>query len=76
MRSVVNSGYRLHPAPARCRWRHGIVITNARIVTGLSEDAKGIIPQGSVFVKDGKIVSVSAGAATVPDGAQVIDAQA
>jgi imidazolonepropionase-like amidohydrolase len=60
-------------APPAADGSQGIVITNARIVTGVSEDAQGVFPQGSVFVKDGKIVSVSAGAAKVPDGAQVID---
>ena len=60
-------------APPAADGSQGIVITNARIITGVSEDAKGVFAQGSVFVKDGKIVSVSAGAAQVPDGAQVID---
>jgi len=53
----------------------GIVITNARIITGVSEDSAGIIPQGAVVLKEGKIVSVSSGVATPPAGALVIDAQ-
>ena len=47
-----------------------LVITNARIIDGNG----GMIERGSVVVRDGKIVSVAAGAASVP-GARVIDAQ-
>jgi imidazolonepropionase-like amidohydrolase len=48
----------------------GLVITNARILDGLG----GVIERGTVVVRDGRIVSVTAGAASVP-GARVIDAQ-
>jgi imidazolonepropionase-like amidohydrolase len=48
----------------------GLVITNARILDGRG----GAIERGSVVIRDGKIVSVSAGAATV-SGAQTIDAK-
>jgi enamidase len=47
-----------------------LVITNARIIDG----AGGTIPRGSVAVRDGRILSVSAGSAT-PAGAPVIDAK-
>jgi imidazolonepropionase-like amidohydrolase len=46
-----------------------LVITNARILDGLG----GTIERGSVAVRDGKIVSVAAGAASA-QGARVIDA--
>src|SRR6266851_4766653 len=52
----------------------GLVITNARIIPGLGDGSGGMIERGSVVVRDGRIVSVSAGAATAP-GARVIDAQ-
>lgn len=45
-----------------------LVITNARILDGTG----GAIERGSVVVRDGKIVSVAAGAATA-QGARVID---
>ena len=48
-----------------------LVITNARIIDGNG----GVIPDGTVVVEDGRISSVSAGAATGPDGARQIDAQ-
>ena len=48
-----------------------LVVTNARILDGKG----GVIDRGSVVVRDGKIVSVSSGAATNVDGAQTIDAQ-
>jgi len=48
-----------------------LVVTNARILDGKG----GVIDRGSVVVRDGKIVSVSSGAATKVDGAQTIDAQ-
>jgi imidazolonepropionase-like amidohydrolase len=51
-----------------------LVITNARIVTGKSEDSAGLIERGFIVVRDGKIVSVSAGTASV-GGVRVIDAQ-
>ena len=46
----------------------GLVLANARIIDGKG----GVIENGSVVVKDGRIVSVAADAATVP-GALVID---
>ena len=48
-----------------------LVVTNARIVDGKG----GVIERGSVVVRDGKIVSVAAGAAASIAGAQQIDAQ-
>jgi imidazolonepropionase-like amidohydrolase len=48
-----------------------IVITNARILDGKG----GVIDRGSVVVRGGKIVSVSAGAGEKVSGAQTIDAQ-
>jgi imidazolonepropionase-like amidohydrolase len=48
-----------------------LVITNARIIDGNG----GVIPDGSVVVADGRIVSVSAGAAAVPDGSLLVEAQ-
>ena len=47
-----------------------LIITNARILDGTGR----VIERGSVVVRDGKIVSVSAGAANAQD-ARVIDAQ-
>jgi imidazolonepropionase-like amidohydrolase len=47
-----------------------LVITNARIIDGNG----GAIERGSVVVRDGRIVSVAAGTASVP-GARTIDAQ-
>ena len=47
-----------------------LVVTNARILDGTGR----VIESGSVVVRDGKIVSVSPGSATVP-GARVIDAR-
>ena len=47
-----------------------LVITNARIIDGNG----GVVPDGSVVVEDGRIVSVSAGDAAGPDGALEIDA--
>ena len=47
-----------------------LVITNARILTGTGT----VIEQGSIVVRDGRIVSVAAGGATA-QGAQVIDAR-
>jgi len=49
-----------------------LVITNARVIT--SDENATVIPQGSVVVRDGRIVSVSAGNANVP-GARIIDAK-
>ncbi len=46
----------------------GLVLANARIIDGKG----GVIDNGSVVVKDGRIVTVSAAAANVP-GALVID---
>ena len=51
-----------------------LAITNARIVDGKG----GVIPRGTVVVRDGKIVSVSASAANVagtPQGGTQIDAK-
>jgi imidazolonepropionase-like amidohydrolase len=48
-----------------------LVVVNARIVDGKG----GVIERGSVVVRDGKIVSVAAGAGTSVAGAQRIDAQ-
>jgi imidazolonepropionase-like amidohydrolase len=48
-----------------------LVITNARIVDGNG----GVIPDGSVVVTDGRIVSVVAGDAAAPEGILEIDAQ-
>jgi imidazolonepropionase-like amidohydrolase len=48
-----------------------LVITNARIIDGNG----GVIPDGSVVVEDGRIVSVTAGDTAVPEGALQIDAQ-
>ena len=45
-----------------------LVITNARVLDGKG----GVIERGSVVVRDGKIVSVAPGPATLP-GARVID---
>ena len=47
-----------------------LVITNARIITGTG----AVIDRGSVVVRDGRIVSVAAGSASVP-GATTIDAR-
>src|SRR5262245_37721443 len=47
-----------------------LVVTNARILDGTGR----VIENGSVVVRDGKIVSVSPGSATVPQ-ARVIDAR-
>ena len=60
----------MQPAAGQTTAGQGLVIANARIITGNG----GVIERGSVVVRDGKIVSVSAEAASVP-GAQVIDAQ-
>jgi imidazolonepropionase-like amidohydrolase len=48
-----------------------LVITNARIIDGNG----GVIPDGSVVVADGRIVSVSAGTADPPEGTLLLDAQ-
>jgi imidazolonepropionase-like amidohydrolase len=48
-----------------------LVIVNARVIDGKG----GVIERGSVVVRDGKIASVSAGAAATAAGAQRIDAQ-
>ena len=48
-----------------------LVITNARIIDGNG----GVIADGTVVVENGRISSVSAGAASGPDGARQIDAQ-
>jgi imidazolonepropionase-like amidohydrolase len=48
----------------------GLVIINARIIDGTG----GVIERGTVVVRDGRIVSVSASAETVP-GALVVDAE-
>ena len=48
-----------------------LVITNARILDGTGR----VIERGSVVVRDGKIVSVSAGTLPARPGAHVIDAQ-
>jgi imidazolonepropionase-like amidohydrolase len=47
-----------------------LVIANARILTGTGT----VVEQGSIVVRDGRIVSVGAGGST-PQGAQVIDAR-
>ncbi len=47
-----------------------VVIANARILTGTG----AVIEQGSIVVRDGRIVSVAAGSAAA-QGAQVIDAR-
>jgi len=47
-----------------------LVIANARILTGTG----GVIEQGSIVVRDGRIVSVAAGSPAT-QGAQVIDAR-
>jgi imidazolonepropionase-like amidohydrolase len=47
-----------------------LVIANARILTGTG----AVIEQGSIVVRDGRIVSVAAGGSGVP-GTQVIDAR-
>jgi imidazolonepropionase-like amidohydrolase len=47
-----------------------LVITNARIITGTG----AVIERGSVVVRDGRIVSVAAGSASVP-GVTTIDAR-
>src|SRR6266404_371435 len=52
----------------------GLEFANARIIPGLGDGSRGMIERGSVVVRDGRIVSVSAGAATAPR-ARVIDAQ-
>ena len=46
-----------------------LVITNARIIVGNGT----VIDQGSIVVRDGRIVSVAAGGANAPAGAQTID---
>lgn len=48
-----------------------LVVTNARIVDGNG----GVIPDGSVMVTDGRIVSVTAGSVPAPAGVLVVDAQ-
>jgi imidazolonepropionase-like amidohydrolase len=48
-----------------------LVIRNARILDGNG----GVIERGSVVVRDGKVVSVAAGAAAAVAGAREIDAQ-
>ena len=48
-----------------------LIITNARIIDGNG----GVIPDGSVVVADGRIVSLGPGTAAAPDGALEIDAQ-
>src|SRR5688572_26003352 len=48
-----------------------LIITNARVLDGRG----GMIQSGSVVVRDGKIVSVSAGAAPAASGVRVIDAR-
>lgn len=53
------------PIPAE-----GLVLTNARVVDGNG----GEIAQGSVVVRDGRIISIAEGAAEVP-GALVVDVQ-
>src|SRR5678815_1320197 len=58
-------------AVPRTTTAQNLVVTNARILDGKG----GVIDRGSVVVRDGKIVSVSSGAATNVDGAQTIDAQ-
>ena len=47
-----------------------LLITNARVLDG----AGGIIDNGSVVVRDGRIAEVRAGNAAAPDGARTIDA--
>ena len=46
-----------------------VAITNVRIVTGTGL----VIPNGNILVRDGKILSVSAGAPASTEGLQVID---
>jgi imidazolonepropionase-like amidohydrolase len=46
-----------------------LVVTNARIIVGNGE----VIENGSIVVRDGRIVSVTAGAATAPQGTQRVD---
>ena len=58
-------------AVPRASEAQNLVVTNARIVDGKG----GVIERGSVVVRDGKIVSVAAGAAASVAGAQRIDAQ-
>jgi imidazolonepropionase-like amidohydrolase len=58
-------------AVARASGAQNLVVVNARIVDGKG----GVIERGSVVVRDGKIVSVAAGAAAPLAGAQRIDAQ-
>jgi imidazolonepropionase-like amidohydrolase len=58
-------------AVARASGAQNLVVVNARIVDGKG----GVIERGSVVVRDGKIVSVAAGAAAPAAGAQRIDAQ-
>jgi imidazolonepropionase-like amidohydrolase len=53
---------------ARAAGAQSLVLTNARILDGKG----GVIERGSIVVRDGKIASVAAGAATV-QGARVID---
>ncbi|NOT45355.1 MAG: amidohydrolase family protein, partial [Acidobacteria bacterium] len=59
------------PAALREVPAEGVVLTNARVLDGNG----GVIDQGSVVVRDGRIVSVTQGAADVPAGALVIDVQ-
>jgi imidazolonepropionase-like amidohydrolase len=47
-----------------------LLITNARILDG----AGGVIDNGSVVVRDGRIDSVGSGRASAPEGARTIDA--
>lgn len=47
-----------------------IAITNARVVVGTGP----VYDKGTIIVRDGKIASVTNGAAQIPAGAQVIDA--
>src|SRR5678816_1135555 len=58
-------------APARQAAAQNIAIVNARILDGKG----GVIDRGSVVVRDGKIVSVSAAGTTPAAGTQTIDAQ-
>lgn len=67
--SVLNAGCTQDVA-AQAPAARSLVITNARVIDGNG----GVIERGSVVVRDGRIVSVSAGTATSP-GAQVIDAK-
>ncbi len=47
-----------------------LVITHARIIDGNG----GVIPSGSVVVRNGRIASVASGTVSAPTGAQTIDA--